>query len=123
MSINAELGSILFENMRLNSKSSTDEIRDCVSSKISWMESSSDPSIAISSNSALSLIAPSTDKKILRNFSSSVFSLFKDWESSKSDQVDSSDNFKLISCNELSFWATSKIPPEITHAISETRKI
>ena len=34
MSIKAELGSILLENIRLNSKSSTDDIRDLVSSSI-----------------------------------------------------------------------------------------
>ena len=103
MSIKAELGSILLENILLNSRSSTFEIRPWASSLISFIDASSDSSIAISRKSRLSLIASSTDKKRSKNFSRSAFSLLRDCESSKLDQVDSSDSFELISSKELCF--------------------
>jgi predicted neuraminidase len=106
----------------LNSRSSTLEIRAWASSSISLIDASSDSSIAMSKRSRLSLIASSADKKRFRNFSISVFSLLRDWDSSKLDQVDSSDNLLLISSNELSLSATSKMPPEIVHTISEIIK-
>ena len=41
---------------------------------------------------------------------------------SKLDQVDSSDNLLLISINNFSLFATSKMPPEINHAVSKIGK-
>jgi len=54
------------------------------------MDASSDSSMAISRSSRLSFTATSTDKKLVRNFSNSVFSLLRDWDNSKFDQVASS---------------------------------
>jgi hypothetical protein len=77
--------------------------------------------MAISNSSILSFTATSTDKKIVRNFSSSVFSLLRDWDNSKFNQVASSDSLEMISFKESSFAETSKIPPEICHTISEIK--
>jgi len=46
--------------------------------------------MAISRSSRLSFTDISTDKKLVRNFSNSVFSLLRDWDNSKFDQVASS---------------------------------